>query len=67
MELSSHFAKQARQFRIDFDEIARDIKHRGEAGSAREEALRVLLRGELLLSALASAGLDPVPQSQSVG
>ncbi len=43
MELSSSFVKIAEQFRIDFDQLAAETEHRGEAGMAREGALRELL------------------------
>jgi hypothetical protein len=42
MKLSSAFAKIATQLRL-FDELAREIDHPGEAGAAREAALRNLL------------------------
>jgi hypothetical protein len=37
-------AKQAASFRNEFDELAREIDHPGESGTAREHALRELLR-----------------------
>lgn len=44
MQLNSAFSRVAAQFRIEFDELTREIEHRGEAGAAREEALRKILR-----------------------
>ena len=44
VRLNSVFTKVAVQFRVEFDELAREIEHRGEAGEAREEALRSMLR-----------------------
>lgn len=43
MRLSSTFRKISEQFKIDFDELAREVSHPSLSGEAREFALRNLL------------------------
>jgi len=43
MRLSSTFRKISKQFKIDFEELAKEISHNQTAGEARENALRSLL------------------------
>jgi hypothetical protein len=44
VKLSSTFRKLSAQFREEFEEISREIEHRGASGEAREQALQELLR-----------------------
>jgi hypothetical protein len=56
MKLSSTFAALAQKMALDFDTLAKEIEHRGEAGTAREQALRKLLEQYLPKRAAISTG-----------
>lgn len=44
MRLSSLFSKLSKQFKVEFEQIAREIKHNQTAGEAREYAVKSLLQ-----------------------